>query len=623
MQVLESTWVKLVVDDWFSRYQLIFEGQLYRKHIFSKELDTVCGKGRGFMNENGVLTLTDKEWGLAKKRNDVIAPLAQLDVVGQAAAKEASDLLGVTISYVYKLIKRYRMGSGLVTDLARSSRPGGRGKARVPPEIEIIIADVLNTLYLTRQRRSRAVVTREIRKRCLAAGLRPPSYNTIDSRIALLDPVLVTRKRQGGTAARELRSAAGEPPESLGPLEVVQIDHTKMDVIVVDETVRQPIGRPSLTLAIDTFTRCIVGMLVTLEAPSATSVGLCLAHIVTDKSAWLERLGLDIGLWPMHGKPKKIHLDNAPEFHSEALKRGCEQHGIERDYRPKKQPHFGGIIERVIGTAMAKVHELPGTTFSNPQERGTYKSEARASLTVAELEKWLVLAIGTYHGSIHSSLFETPAAVWTRSTQTWEVGQIADKQAFLVDFLPVVRRRVTRVGFVIDHVSYYADSLKSWIAQRDRLQKFIIRCDPRDLSRIWVLAPENNLYFEVPYRSISNPAVTKWEQRQAIENLRKRGREQVNEATIFSMIDQMRELSEKAANDSKRARRDKSRRSHLASKSQEIELVVPKDHTGERNRVKAFEVEEWSDLTHSDKSHLSEGKSMVKEKVVPFEVEEW
>jgi putative transposase len=31
-------------------------------------------------------------------------------------------------------------------------------------------------------------------------------------------------------------------------------------------------------------------MVVTLEAPSATSVGLCLAHAAADKRAWLERL---------------------------------------------------------------------------------------------------------------------------------------------------------------------------------------------------------------------------------------------------------------------------------------------------------------------------------------------
>ena len=40
----------------------------------------------------------------------------------------------------------------------------------------------------------------------------------------------------------------------------------------------------------------------------------------------------------------------AIEFKSEALARGCEQHGIKQSYRPAGQPHFGGIIERLIGT---------------------------------------------------------------------------------------------------------------------------------------------------------------------------------------------------------------------------------------------------------------------------------
>ncbi|WP_458249986.1 hypothetical protein [Citrobacter freundii] len=65
----------------------------------------------------------------------------------------------------------------------------------------------------------------------------------------------------------------GEPPAVTAPLEQVQIDHTVIDLIVVDDRDRQPIGRPYLTLAIDVFTRCVLGMVVTLEAPSAVSVG--------------------------------------------------------------------------------------------------------------------------------------------------------------------------------------------------------------------------------------------------------------------------------------------------------------------------------------------------------------
>ena len=65
------------------------------------------------------------------------------------------------------------------------------------------------------------------------------------------------------------------------------MDHTPVDVIVVDERHRLPVGRPYVTVAIDVVSRCVVGLVVTLEAPSATSVGLCLARTATGKRAWL------------------------------------------------------------------------------------------------------------------------------------------------------------------------------------------------------------------------------------------------------------------------------------------------------------------------------------------------
>lgn len=35
-------------------------------------------------------------------------------------------------------------------------------------------------------------------------------------------------------------------------------------------------------------------MVVTLEPPSATSVGLCLAHMACDKHPWIEGVGVDV-----------------------------------------------------------------------------------------------------------------------------------------------------------------------------------------------------------------------------------------------------------------------------------------------------------------------------------------
>ena len=549
----------------------------------------------GVISERGLVTLSKKAWRKAKHRADVIGPLAEQQEVSQVEADQAAEELGLTSRQVYNLIKRCKAGEGLVTDLAVMQPGGGKGKTRIAPEVDAIIAEVVEKQYLNRQRRSVAVVVRDIRMQCKESGYKIPAENTVRARIRALDPLKAIKKREGHNAARTLMPAAGKAPEPEAPLSVVQIDHSPMDVIVVDEIAREPIGRPYLTLGIDTYSRCIIGMLLTLEAPSATSVGLCLAHMVSDKSAWLERLGLPSLTWPMHGKPSKIYVDNAPEFYSEALKRGCEQHGIKRDYRPGGQPHFGGIIERVIGTAMKKAHELPGTTFSNVKDRGRYKSEAKAILTLRELEKWLALAIGTYHESIHSGLKEPPAAVWSESVEQAQLFRVTDEKAFLIDFLPVIKRDISRTGFVIDHIAYYSDILKPWIARREQLNKFILRRDPRDISSVWVLDPESKRYLEIPYREISNPSVTLWEHRKAVEKLRESGREKVDEAAIFWMIAQMREITETAAKEKKRARRDKERRRHLTEERGQKKISPPADAPeDEFGKVRPFEdLEQW------------------------------
>lgn len=519
-------------------------------------------------------------------------PLASQRTVTKTEAEAAAKKLGVSYSIVYKLIARCRCGNGLITDLAPRVSSGGKGKTRIRPEIEKIIADTIDSFYLSRQKRSIAVIEREIRMRCVQAGYPAPSRNTIQARVHSLDPVKVKSKREGFRATRTLLPADGTTPLPAAPLDLVQIDHSPMDVIVVEETSRAPIGRPTLTLAIDVFTRCIVGMLVTFEPASATSVGLCLAHTVCNKQAYLARLELPDVEWPMYGKPVSIHVDNAKEFHSDALERGCEQHGIALDYRPKQQPHFGGIIERVIGTAMKKAHELPGTTFSNIKERGRYDSESKAVLTLQELEKWIVLAIATYHGSIHKTLKVPPAYVWNNSVKPEKIFSVRNERAFLIDFLPVIKRKVGRTGFVLDHITYYSDSLKPWIASRDRLDKFIIRRDPRDISRVWVLDPPSNQYIELPYRAISNPAVTLWEQRKAIAALRETGRAAVDEAGIFRMIEKMRQIVDTAERESKRTRRENARRSHLPQI--EFANLEPPKNRQKRARAKRFDdIEEW------------------------------
>lgn len=547
----------------------------------------------------GHLTMSGALWEQARLRADVIGNLAKRDPVGLVAADGAAVELGISRRRVYVLLKRYRQGSGLATDLAGRRSDGGKGGDRLSEPVEQVIRELVRKRYMTRQKRSVASLHREISRVCAVRGLPAPARNTVTARIARMNPVEIGRRREGADSVRPLQSAGDEVPAIASIVEQVQIDHTVIDLIVVDERERRPIGRPYLTVAIDVFSRCIIGMVVTLEPPSAVSVGLCLAHAACDKRPWLERLGVEAD-WPMSGKPKALYVDNAAEFKSEALTRGCGQHGIELDYRPLGRPHYGGIVERVIGTAMGKIHELPGTTFSNPAERGGYDSEKMAALTLSELEKWLALAVAAYHGTVHGGLGQTPAGRWAEGVAAAGAPPVtANSTAFLVDFLPVIRRKLTRSGFVIDHVHYFANALKPWISRRGSLPRFIIRRDPRDISRIWVLDPAGTEYIEVPYRTLSNPAASVWEHRQALTRLREHGVAQVDEAALFRMIDQMRHISETAEKTTKRTRREAERRNHAGTmgKVSAPPIMTPPAASPEpdagKPAVRFEEIEQW------------------------------
>ena len=194
--------------------------------------------------ERGVLTAPGPVWDAAVRRAEVIERLAAKPMVGLDAADQAAAELGVSRRQVYVLVARWRAGEGVVSDVLPGRSSGGRGAGRLPDEVEAIVREVLRSRYLTRQRRSVAAVYREIARQCRFCGLRVPSRGTVLRRIAQLDPVKSTSAREGGDAVRPLRSAGGVPPEITGLLERVQIDHTVVDVIVVDERERRPIGRP-------------------------------------------------------------------------------------------------------------------------------------------------------------------------------------------------------------------------------------------------------------------------------------------------------------------------------------------------------------------------------------------
>lgn len=514
--------------------------------------------------------VSDRDWQTAQRRLEIIRPLAGRTSRTRAEVAQRAKEFGMHANTLYGWLAAYE-STGRLTALIPKAR-SDKGSRRTAPEVEAIVRAVIEEVYLTSQRKSAARVCDEVRRRCLEAGLEPPHANTVRNRIGELAESLRVRRRQGRkTAEQAFAPIEGSFPGADWPLAVVQVDHTKLDIILVDDRHRHPIGRPWITLAIDVFSRMVTGFYVSFDPPGALSTGLCLAHAILPKEQWLAKHDLD-GEWPAWGFPKSLHMDNAKEFRGLMLQRACAEYGVDIDWRPVAQPHFGGHVERLLGTASKEIHMLPGTTFSNPRQRGEYDSERKAALTLREFESWLAtFIVKVYHQRPHSALGMSPLDKYREGVFGTKdrpgVGlpaRIADEDRLRLDFTPFVERTVQDYGVVIDEVHYYHDVLRRWIGAKDPKQpklkrKFMFRRDPRDIATIWFFDPELRTYYPIPYRDTSHPSISLWELRDAERAVKQSGKT-VDERALFAAYERMREIEAEAQAKTKAVRRAQQRR---------------------------------------------------------------
>ncbi len=352
------------------------------------------------------------------------------------------------------------------------------------------------------------------------------------------------KARKRGDAAL-LKSTIAVPGEyrSSRPLEIVQIDHTRVDLIVVDEQTREPLGRPWITLAMDVFTRMVTGFYLTMDEPSRLSISLCLLHATFDKGAWLREREIDND-WPIAGLPEYLHADNGADFRSRAFIRACRDEGIKVIWRPPGTPHFGGHIERLIGTQMGAIHLLPGTTQSNPSQRGEYDSAKHSSLTLRELERFIALEItGNYHQTIHASLRRPPIAVWGEHEGATPLRLPQDRMRFWISFLPEKERALRPDGVHLFDLRYWSPALTTDVGRTKG--RLLVKYDPRDLSRVFVRRPRG-AFVEARYADVTLPAITLREANAARKKLKAKGRREVDMRTIVETAIAQRQLVERA-----------------------------------------------------------------------------
>lgn len=384
----------------------------------------------------------------------------------EEAARQLEDHDPPSPATVQNWWRRYRSTKSIIT-LIPYKKPSNGARSR---DGYAIFEEVISTLFLVKQKLLKKRVVEEVHRRAQAVSnglssagrIQGPSRSTIYRWLIELQQDVVDKAREGAEAARlKYRVALGNVKVS-SVLERLEIDHTPLDLIVIDIETKLPLGRPWLTLATDRYSRMVVGFYISFNAPSSHGVLQCIRQAILPKDNWFARFPDLKNQWPAYGIPELIAVDNGSDLHSDALESACMEMGIQILFCGSKTPQHKGAIERFFRTLnTGLIHQLPGTVFSGVDERGDYPSEDKAVIDMETLVhlivKWIV---DVYNVTPHRGINARPLDYWLQGASGRVIElPVYPQQLEVISGIPA-KRTLFHYGIELDGLQYNSEHLQ-------------------------------------------------------------------------------------------------------------------------------------------------------------------
>lgn len=490
------------------------------KLVFMEDADKSDNRDQSFSEKSSKFNrqLDGKEWDKAVVRRMYVKAVEHLPCtksVMEPAIQKAWKKNELTEpaphwNTVCRWKKKYCENGKDAFALADQHQCKGNHKERYVPEVIEIVENCVDRIYMKRERGTiedtveevAVEINRENNQLPKSKQLPTPTRRLVKRIIDLIPAFDRHVARYGKVSAHRTFRSKLKHLVTNKPLEAAEIDHTKLDLFVIDDESHIPLGRPWLTICIDSHTRCILGIYIGFEPPSYLTVGKCLKHAFLPKVNLQQQFPDIRHIWEAHGVMEQLFVDNGLEFHSISLEKACFAFGVEIVYTPRKTPWFKGKIERFNRTINQSVsHGIAGTTFSNIFEKDDYDPAKHAVVTLSTLRliihKWIA---DYYHQKPHRGLGDvTPAAMWASSITPDEIA-LAHNPAEIDMLLgkAVLDKIVSHKGIEINNLLYNCPELMQLRRERGDTFKVEIRVDESDIGHLYVMLGSGQGYIEVP-----------------------------------------------------------------------------------------------------------------------------
>lgn len=382
----------------------------------------------------------------------------------------------------------------------------GNGKSTLKDVVKDLMWDCIDTIYMKQDRYSMQTVYDELVTRIgdynlkNLAQLAAPSYSTVTRAINSIDAYQIEKARYGKRLADMRFRYAGKSCPVSAVMEVIEVDHTLMDVFVVDDKTGEIYGRPTLTTMLCKGSKMPVGMFLGFQGSCAESVLACLKHAITPKTYVKERFPDIRNEWPCYGLITYILADNGLEFHGNALERAALEVGTTIGYCPPREPYYKGSLERFQGTLNHDFSRLmPGHSFASWLEREDYDPLRHAIISMEVLDrllhKWI---IDVYMQRTHRGLGMSPIQKWNELAAKKPPQLVSDLSRLDIAVSKREERSLSFAGVSLHSIRYNCEELR---ALRKRLGETIdveVCFVDDDVSYVYVIDPETKDHIVVP-----------------------------------------------------------------------------------------------------------------------------
>jgi putative transposase len=463
-----------------------------------------------------LIDANDKSFDRAKLKRQCIKAVENLPATKrmyQSAMQELWDAHNLTQPIphwitVRRWVLQFVKGARDIQALLEQHQRKGNRSNRYPDAVIEVVEKFIDNVYLTTSRPTQTRVlelaTVEIQDMnqwaMQSAQLPLPSARLVKRLIEQIPAFDRDVARRGATVARRMYRGKLNHIETNQRLEVAEIDHTQLDIFVVDDD-GIPLGRPWLTVCIDKHTRCILGIYIGFEPPSYLSVARCLKHALKPKLSLQTEYPSIKNAWEAFGVMKTLVVDNGMEFHSHSFEKACYQFDIEIKYTPRKSPWFKGTVERFMRTINDGVsHGNPGTTFSNIFEKEDYNPEKHAVIRYSVFKeivfKWIA---DYYHQKPHAGLERMkPADAWRNADSVSNTPVATNLE--VIDMLLGRHEEcsLTHKGVQVNQLLYNSRDMIDWRKQCGDKLTVEVLVDEGNLGQIHIKHPVDGHYVAVP-----------------------------------------------------------------------------------------------------------------------------